>query len=206
MDFMAHLVNSAETDDRNFIAIVNSVAHGIVNRSGAPNELWIIHIDNWFDHKWLRFSGTGRVDFAAVGDRIFTARVVFSGGKRKLNFPPFSPNRVLEQKLFVRTGDDYSEAPVHVRPHAAEKRPSETNLHVTLQEFSRSASFIWYSGNTLANGKGSVMVYSVVEDLLEAWFAAFTRQQGWRLSATKGINREHLEALLQTHAFNACEP
>ena len=50
------------------------------------------------------------------------------------------------------------------------------------------------------------MVYSVVEDLLEAWFAAFTRQQGWRLSATKGINREHLEALLQTHAFNACEP
>jgi hypothetical protein len=163
MDFMAPFVNSAETDDRTFIAMVNSVAHGIVNRSGAPNELWIIHIDNWFDHKWLGFSGTGRVDFAAVGDKIFTARVVFSGAKRRLNFPPFSPNRVLEQKLFVRTGNDYSETPVHVRPHAAEKRPSETNLQVTLQEFSRSASFLWYSGNTLANGKGSVMVYSRTE-------------------------------------------
>lgn len=59
MGFMVHLVNSAETDDRNFISIVNSVADGIGNHSGAPNELWIIHIDNWFDHKWLRFSGTG---------------------------------------------------------------------------------------------------------------------------------------------------
>ena len=120
----------------------------------------------------------------------------------KLNFPPFSANRILGQKLFIRTGDDYSEASVHVQPHPAKKRPSETNLKRTLQEFSRSASFLWYSGNSLANAKGSVMVYSVVEGLVETWFAAFIRQEGWRLHATKGVNRENIECLLQSRVFN----
>lgn|SRR5215469_10860709 len=86
MRSMLPLVNSTERDDPNFIAIVNSVAYGMGRRSGAPNELWIIHIDNWFDHKWLRFSGTGRLDFASVGYRDFAAKVVFfSGTQTKLS-------------------------------------------------------------------------------------------------------------------------
>ncbi|HKW19723.1 MAG TPA: hypothetical protein VJO35_19595 [Terriglobales bacterium] len=102
--------------------------------------------------------------------------------------------------MFVRTGDDYAEASMKAQPHVAQKRPSEANFSRTLQDFSRSASFLWYSGNTLVNGKGSVMVYSVANKLLEAWFAAFTRQRGWRLHATKGVNRESVEALLQFEA------
>ena len=49
-----------ETDDAGFIALLNSLVQGLIlNR--APEELWIIQIDNWFDHMWLGFSGMGAV-------------------------------------------------------------------------------------------------------------------------------------------------
>ena len=51
-----------ETDDPYFIVLLNSLVNGLVN-SETPDGIWIIHIDNWFDHKWLRFSGIGSVDF-----------------------------------------------------------------------------------------------------------------------------------------------
>jgi hypothetical protein len=49
-----------ETDDPGFIAVLNSLVQGLISNR-APEELWIIQIDNWFDHKWLRFSGMGGV-------------------------------------------------------------------------------------------------------------------------------------------------
>jgi hypothetical protein len=42
------------------------------------------------------------------------------------------------------------------------------------------------------------MVYKVVADQVQCWFAAFERQQDWKLHATKGISREDLEELLGT--------
>jgi hypothetical protein len=49
-----------ETDDPGFIAVLNSLVQGLISNR-APEELWIIQIDNWFDHKWFRFSGMGGV-------------------------------------------------------------------------------------------------------------------------------------------------
>jgi hypothetical protein len=51
-----------ETDDPYFIVPLNSLVNGLV-KSEAPEGIWIIQIDNWFDQKWLRFSGIGTVDF-----------------------------------------------------------------------------------------------------------------------------------------------
>jgi len=38
-------------------------------------------------------------------------------------------------------------------PHRSEKQYSEANLQRRVQGFSRSACFIWYSANTVANGR-----------------------------------------------------
>lgn len=116
----------------------------------------------------------------------------------KVTFPPFTPNRVLGQWSFVRIDDHYAEAPLRVLPHHSEKQPSETNLHRRIETFSRSACFVWYSAKTLVNGRASVMVYSVAGDRVEAWFAAFNRQQGWKLQATKGASRDEVQHLLNT--------
>jgi hypothetical protein len=42
------------------------------------------------------------------------------------------------------------------------------------------------------------MVYNIVVDQLDCWFAAFKQQGGWKLSATKGATRQDLEQLLST--------
>jgi hypothetical protein len=190
-------VTAGETDDPEFITLLNSLLRGLIEE-GTPQEVWIIQIDNWFDHKWLRFSGIGTVDFKfpAFMNRYDAARDEFH--QDKLTFPPFSPNRVLSQWSFVRVGDHYAEAPLDVLPHSSEKRPSEANLQRRVQDFTRSACFVWYSANTLVNGKGSVMVYRGGADRVEAWFAAFNRRQAWKLFATKGASQDDVQRLLNT--------
>ncbi len=81
-----------------------------------------------------------------------------------------------------------------------EKQRSETNLQRRVDGFSRDGCFVWYSSKTRANGRASVMVYAVVQDGVEAWFAAFKRGQSWRLQATKGASRDDVEKLLTTGA------
>ena len=59
---MTTQIAAGETDDPQFITLLNSLLRGPIEE-GTPQEVWIIQIDNWFDHKWLRFSGFGTVDF-----------------------------------------------------------------------------------------------------------------------------------------------
>lgn len=162
-------IETGDTDDPSFIALLDLLVGRLVLRE-SPEGLRLIKIDNWFDHKWLMFSGR--------------------------TFPPFTPNSVALQRSFARVGDDYVEVPRRV-PYRAEKQPSGANMQRRVQDFSRSACFVWYSGNTIANGRGSVMVYSVKADQVECWFAAFNREQEWKLGATKGISRQDVERLIR---------
>lgn len=189
-------IEVGETDDPYFIALLDSLVSGLVKRE-TPEGLWIIQIDNWFDHKWLRFSGIGTVDFRfpAFMNRYDAALDEFY--QDKVTFPPFTPNRVLAQWTFARVGDNYVEVPSQV-PHRSEKQASQTNLQRRVEEFSRSASYVWYSAKTVANGRGSIMVYNVAADGVKCWFAAFSRQETWKLHATKGVSREEVEDLLRT--------
>jgi len=187
-------IDVGETDDPYFIALLDSLVSGLA-KTKAPEGLWIIQIDNWFDHKWLRFSGISTVDFQfpAFMNRYDAALDEFH--QDKVTFPPFTPNRVMAQWSFTRVGDDYVEVPSRV-PHRAEKQPSEANLQRRVQDFNRSASFVWYSAKTVANGRGSIMVYNSTADGVECWFAAFSRKETWKLQATKGVSREEVEDLL----------
>jgi hypothetical protein len=187
-------IQVGETDDPYFIALLDSLVSGLVRRN-APENLWIIQIDNWFDHKWLRFSGIGVVDFQfpAFMDRYDAALDEFH--QDKVTFPPFAPNRIMAQWSFARVGADYVEVPSQV-PHRSEKQSSEANLQRRVQDFSHSASFVWYSAKTVANGRGSVMVYNATVAGVECWFAAFSRQETWKLHATKGVSREEVEDML----------
>jgi hypothetical protein len=65
-----------------------------------------------------------------------------------------------------------------------------------VEDFVPSASFVWYSGNTLKNGRGSLMVYSIGPHKPICWFAAFGRKSGWVLERTKGIEKEQVSRLL----------
>ncbi|MGO9492946.1 MAG: hypothetical protein ACLPZY_11725 [Terracidiphilus sp.] len=176
------------TDDNDFIKLLNSMLGRLLVQE-SPKQLWIIQIDNWFDHKWLRFSGKGAVDFQfpEYMNRFDGALEEFY--QDKITFPPFNPNRVLGQWSYVRQEDGYQEFPLPMLPHSTDRPHASPNLHRRIQDIISSGCFVWYSANTLSNGRASVMVYTVNSDTSECWFAAFGRNETWTLGATKGINR-----------------
>lgn len=181
------------SDDPKFIEILNLLLRRILDEL-RPERMWIIQIDNWFDHKWLRFSGHGAVASAIPLDRYDTVKVAFR--EDSLTFPPFNPNRVLAQWSYVRTQNGYTEAALPALPHSTMKRASNDNLQRRVQSFDPSATFVWYSSNSQANGRASLMLYSLSDHREECWFAAFKHTGRWILDATKGIKREDVERLL----------
>jgi hypothetical protein len=195
---MKTLVAVGETDDPGFVEVLNSLVQGLVSQH-KPEALWIIQIDNWFDHKWLKFSGMGGVPSPFLMGGLVTkydsVKVEFY--QDKLTFPPFTPNRVLGQWSYIRIGDGYRETPLPALPHSSKRQPSPMNLQKRIQDLNRSACFVWYSANTVANGRGSVMVYKVGAGGLDCWFVAFNRSDGWKVQQTKGVSQDDIEQLVE---------
>ena len=50
------LIQPQDNDDPRFIEIVSAILRNSLN-AHQPQDLWIVHIDHWFDTKWLQFSG-----------------------------------------------------------------------------------------------------------------------------------------------------
>ena len=125
-------------DDPGFLATVDRVIASLVLRDRSE-EVYVVHIDNWFDHKWLRYSGYGAVPFHG-GLSIHTAKE--EQYRDQFTFPPFTPNRVVAQYLFCRVGDAvYEEQAMPYLIHRREHEPSSRNLNRRVATFSRSAAF-----------------------------------------------------------------
>ncbi len=182
-----------ESDDAPaFLAVVDQIIAGLVEQH-APEEFYLVRIANWFDHRWLRFSGIGRVPFNGVSTH--TALDEFH--QEQLTFPPFTPNRVTSQHYFALTnrGQFEEQAPVQLI-HGTARGHSAKNLHRRVADFSRSAVFVWFSSHSAANGRGSVMVYTVCSRHVDAWYAGFQYDASWRLGHVKGIRKSESEAHL----------
>jgi hypothetical protein len=145
-------VNAQDGDDRQFLGIVERIIEAVPE---DIRDLWIIRVDNWFDHKWLRFSGKGRVPFEAPKlSHPGVALDEFS--QDKLTFPPFSPGRILAQDFWTFADSEEKTRLVHsrVRQHSA------ANLQKRVADFSDSMVAIWFSSRTDDNRQGSVMQYT----------------------------------------------
>jgi hypothetical protein len=169
---MIELVHT-ENDESAFLLLAQRILNGAIAALQA-REVYLVHVDNWFDHKWLGW---------------------WSKWKHKelqeLRVPPFNPNRVRSQKHYVWDGNSLrwtftgEGEPLHVR------QPGRPSSRRRLDGFSKSAAFIWYSGNTLKNGAGSVMPYlSSAEGY--AWYASFTRGERWKVDEGFKITRREL--------------
>jgi hypothetical protein len=183
-----------ERDDPAFIEALTPLLLGYT-LVHTPEQVWIIHIDNWFDHKWLRFSGCGAVASRIPLDQWDRVKVDFH--RDELTFPPFNPNRVTSQCSYVRRGDEYVEVALPLLPHSTERKRSESNLNRRIKSLTGPGCFVWYSGNTVANGRGSVMLYDVRSEKSECWFATFRREEcSWAVAVTKGVDRRYIDSLV----------
>jgi hypothetical protein len=157
---------AAPGDDGWFIEIVHRVIAGELDAKPVE-ELFIVRIDNWFDHKWRNFSGR---DLGAIS--------VWQGGAAT-TFPPFSPNRVIAQH-------HYGERPGEVLIHPKERRPSRDNLNRRILDAYRSALFVWFSSNTSANRRGSLMVYRAENADVSSWYCSLKLDRVWQIHQTAG--------------------
>lgn len=164
---------SEQGDDTAFLALIERIVNGAITIL-EMREAYLVHVDNWFDHKWLGWwSRWGHRDL------------------QELYVPPFNPNRVLSQKHFICEGESLSWAltgkgkPLHVR------QPGRHASAQKLNQVSKSAAFIWYSGNTISNGVGSMMLYLSGSENY-AWYASFKKDAKWAISDSFRITQREL--------------
>jgi hypothetical protein len=190
---IADFVSTQNGDSADFIGKARALAIGFA-KDYAPARLYVIRIDNWFGPKWMHFAGTFTAGkFASIGTR-----------KARLHVPPFVPHRAVEQRVFL--GPDFEEtvaaAPLHI------ECPSKQALKRRITDVDKDAAFLWFSGESEAKKRGSVMVYlPVVFDptasrLVKlgrsgAFYMGFSqREAGWEPAMLRGVSRgevEHLE-------------
>jgi hypothetical protein len=164
-------LDAAGHDDPQFIALAQRIVNGAIVILQA-REVFLVHIDNWFDHKWLEWR--------------------CRRGYEVLLVPPFNPNRIESQKHFVWDAEESSWASVGFTRLVHVRQSGRSSLDQPLDRFSKHAAFVWYSGNTAANRVGSLMVYlSGAEDY--AWYASFRKKEHWHVADEKRITRLALE-------------
>ena len=164
----------AKDDDRGFLSHVQRIMNGATTRLQA-SEVFLVHVDNWFDHKWLGWWSTWK-----------------HKELKELYVPCFNPNRVRSQKHFVFDAASSRWTllgpgkPLHVGQPG--RRPAYAQQ---LNQVCQSAAFIWYSGNTITNRAGSMMLYLSGAECY-AWYASFRKDEDWTIADEFGITRHEL--------------
>src|SRR5947207_627257 len=117
-----------ERDDAQYVELVSLMLNSLIQVE-TPQEVYIIQIDHWFDHKWKRFSG-----------KVLGALGVW---KSTVTLPPFDPGRVISQQYY-RAKDPSTliydleiAKPLHLDQWAAH------NLQRYVKHVSKSGLFLW---------------------------------------------------------------
>jgi hypothetical protein len=166
----------SEHDDLPFLQLAQRIVNGAV-ATLEMREVYLVQTDNWFDFKWLGF-------WSRWKEKELT----------ELFVPPFNPNRVLSEKHFVWDANRSQFAPAtHEKPLHRRQPGRRTTQAVPLDRFSKSAAFIWYSGNTVTNRAGSLMLYLSGADAY-AWYASFWNEEQWKYHDERRIARRELVA------------
>jgi len=187
---MIELIPS-EYDDVAFLSLVQRIVNGALITLQA-REVYLVHIDNWFDWKWLYWRSRRGKELRLPPfdpNRVHKEEHFI----RELCVPLFDPNRVRSEKHFIWDANRSQWTSVdHLRPLHL-RQPGRESLAQPLDRFSKSAAFIWYSGNTVTNQAGSLMLYlSGAEGY--AWYASFTKKEHWKVEGERRITRRELIA------------
>ncbi len=180
-----------ESDSQGFVDIVNIISTSISEREGL-NEVSIVKIRNWFDHKWLNYSGKAIVPFES-GGLLPVNEALEPKWKEKVTAPPFNPNRILWRKSYFIDGQKNSKFLNNLHRNQS----SEWNLQNRMANKSDMGLFIWYSSNSKINKRGSLMIYRTDFGKTTTWYASFEKRNNWKLIQTKGIEIGKLEDILK---------
>ena len=172
-------------DAPGFINIIESIVNNYI-LDYRIDEISLVKIDNWFDHKWLNYSGKGIIHFEQTPHPDKVAITNF--WKDKITLPPFNPKRVLSSMIYRKKGHSN---PSFEKINHKEQRSTE-NLDNYLASKSENGLLVWFSSNSVINQKGSIMLYWIHSESVDTFYASIENKNGWTISQTKGINRKTL--------------
>jgi hypothetical protein len=180
----------ADKDDApGFIEIINKIM-AISIFQWNIDEIMVIKIKNWFDHKWLNYSGKKIIHFECLHpDNVAMA----DDWKERVTIPPFNPNRVLSEQFFRKrsTGNQQFEKVVH------KKQRSTDNQLNQISRKTNNGIFVWYSSNSKDLNRGSLMMYRVQNKEVDTWYATVEKRERWEITQTKGIYKSELQGMIK---------
>jgi len=192
-DDVAQYTLAQQGDSAEFMKKVQALVMGVA-RDYEPARLYVIRIDNWFGPKWMHFAGKFTAGKgAAIGVH-----------KRILHVPPFVPHRVVAERVFERPDFEVTVArpPLHI------ECTSKLALTRRIADIDNEAAFEWFSSESEAQKRGSIMVYLPVATAptasrrderrrTGAFYIGFSqREMNWEPVMLRGVSRgevEHLE-------------
>lgn len=174
------VLDPAPSEASAFVDQVSAAIRGILAMH-RPKACYIVQIRDFFDSKWLGFSG-----------KVLGALGVHG---TLLTVPPFHPHRVLRQRHLIhqdfdsqyRADDDVM--PLHIR------QPSSRNLTRRAGTVAPGAAFAWYSSGSMVSGRASLMAYVPVAGAYWHWYIAMRQGDPWRISRSKGISKGEFGSL-----------
>lgn len=171
-------------DAPEFIELINKIMRSLID-DHSIKEICKIRIKNWFDHKWLNFSGKAVIPFNGI--KVDSA--LEEKWEQKITVPPFHPNRVLSETFFRKRPSENKI--FEKRLHRV--KTSNDNLQNRITNYTDDGLFVWYSSNTKINQKGSLMIYRVKDEAVETFYSSLENKEGWKIIQTKGIGINELK-------------
>lgn len=181
-----------ENDSVEFIHQVNSILESLIFKYDV-GEVVFVKIKNWFDHKWLNFSGKSIVHFPTLDPdwgREESLDIVSLG---EVTIPPFNPKRVIYSKFFrlKNTGNEKVGKAIQIYQRSTENRQR------LVVDYTQDGLLLWFSSNTKTNQKGSLMVYRSQNNSVDSWYVLFENINGWHATKARGINLD----VIQNHSL-----
>lgn len=157
---------------------------GILAHHG-PSRLRLLHVDNWFGPKWLGFSG-----------KVLGALGIWRD-EQDLTLPPFVPARILAEELWAaEPAAELGYGKVAVDGSIHRRQTSGANLKRLAASVAPGEALVWYSGNTVANQRGSLMAYIPTNDGYRTFYVQWLANPEWTVSQTKGLSPDDFQVLL----------
>jgi len=200
-DGVTEFTSTIEGDSAEFMEKLQALLVGVA-RDYDTARLYVIRIDNWFGPKWMHFAGK------------FTAGKGAAIGVHKsiLHVPPFVPHRVVGERVFA--GPNYDKAvtkpPLHI------ECTSKVALTRRIAGVDKEAAFVWFSGESEVQKRGSVMVYLPFAPAPAtsrrherrrsgAFYIGFSqREGGWEPAMLRGISLGEVEYLEECGRGSFC--
>ncbi len=156
-----------------------------------PDDISIVRVKNWFDHKWLNYTGKQILKYDTKTHPAIPF-VLEPFWNKEITVPPFNPNRIISESFIRKKGTSNKEFEVLFHKFQG----STENRNNLISKKTKNGLCIWVSSNSEINKHGSLMVYQIKDSKVQTWHISIGYKEKWKITKTKGIDKNIVQLML----------